>query len=202
MCNTDTRNVKATVEQIKRLEEAGFDVDRVQSIINKMIKEGYVNSGAWVGKYSGITDVSDYNYKNYNVGKRKFFRDEIAWTQDGGAEMIVRPSDGAILTPLAKDDSVLSHAASGNIWSMANNPSEFIRDNLKLDGVSTPICNSGEATYNQNLEQVVFNLPNVKNYDELLKALKDDKNFERLINAMTVDQMVGRTSLAKGKSIR
>ena len=116
--------------------------------------------------------------------------------------MIVRPSDGAILTPIARFDSVLSHAASGNIWGMANNPSEFIRDNLKLDGVDTPIGYGGNTNYTQNLEQVVFNLPNVKNYDELLEALKDDKNFERLIMAMTIDQMTGRTSLAKRKSIR
>lgn len=186
----------------ERLEEAGFDANKVQSTVNQMMKDGYVNSGEWVGKYDGITSVNDYNYKNYNVGKRKFLDDEIAWTQDGGAEMIVRPSDGAILTPIARFDSVLSHAASGNIWGMANNPSEFIRDNLKLDGVDTPIGYGGNTNYTQNLEQVVFNLPNVKNYDELLEALKDDKNFERLIMAMTIDQMAGRTSLAKRKSIR
>ena len=29
MCNTDTRNVKATVEQIKRLEDAGCEIIRV-----------------------------------------------------------------------------------------------------------------------------------------------------------------------------
>ena len=187
--------------RVQRLEEAGFDAGKVQSTVNQMMKEGSVNSGAWVGKYSGITSVKDYNYKNYAIGKHNFLKDEVAWTQDGGAEMIVRPSDGAILTPIARRDSVLSAAASGNIWEMANNPSEFIRDNLRLDGVNTPV-GRGETTYTQNLEQVVFNLPNVKNYDELLKALKDDKNFERLIMAMTIDQMAGRTSLAKGKSIR
>lgn len=169
-------------------------------------KDGYVRVRK-TGLSSGTTgwfkksDLKSYNTE-YASGKYNFLGDEVAWTQDGGAEMIVRPSDGAILTPIARGDSVLSAFASGNIWEMANNPSEFIRDNLKLDGVDAPVGHGGETTYTQNLEQVVFNLPNVKNYEELLHSLKSDKNFERLIMAMTIDQMAGRTSLAKGKSIR
>ena len=54
----------------------------------------------------------------------------------------------------------------------------------------------------QNFDKVVFNLPNVKNYDELLVAMQKDKNFERLVSSMTVDRIAGKSSLAKGKSIR
>ena len=35
MCNTDTRNVAATVEQIKRLEEAGCEIIRVAILDNE-----------------------------------------------------------------------------------------------------------------------------------------------------------------------
>ena len=53
-----------------------------------------------------------------------------------------------------------------------------------------------------HLEKVVFNFPNVKNYDEFLSALKKDRSFEHLIQSMTIDQIAGKSSLGKGKSIK
>ena len=138
----------------------------------------------------------------YAVGKKDFLSNELAWTQENGQEFIVRPSDGAILTPLAKGDSVLSANASSNIWNMANNPSEFIKDNLGLGNVDTSHNSGGATNVEQNFDQIVFSLPNVKNYEQLLSEMKKDKNFERLINAMTVDQIAGKSSLAKNKAIR
>ena len=139
----------------------------------------------------------------YAKGKRLIDDDELAWTQENGAEMIVRPSDGAILTPLAKNDSVLNAAATQNIWDMANNPSAFVRDNLGLGGGSvSPATTAGNTNITQNLENVVFSLPNVKNYEELLASMQKDRNFERLINSMTLDKIAGKNSLSKTKAIR
>lgn len=152
---------------------------------------------------SGITGwFKKSDIKGYATGKQNFLSDEIAWTQEQGREFIIRPSDGAILTPIAKGDSVLNAGASDNIWQMANNPTDFIKDNLKLDVANTHVGNGGYATYTQNLDNVVFNFPNVKSYNEMLNAMKSDKNFERLIMSMTIDQIAGKSSLAKGKSVR
>lgn len=177
-----------------------FADDPIYTVLDE--RNGYVLT-RWHGESSGYTgwfwkdDVSAYA-----SGKKKLSSDELAWTQENGAEMIVRPSDGAILTPLAKNDSVLNANASRNIWSMANSPSDFIRDNLDVDSIKPSSANGCQTTYTQNLENVVFNLPNVKNYDELLSAMQRDRNFERLINSMTIDRMVGKSTLAKGKAIR
>lgn len=138
----------------------------------------------------------------YATGKKNFLSDELAWTQEAGKEFIIRPSDGAILTPLAKSDSVLSAAASSNLWDMANNPADFIRDSLGIGDISAPVGAGGTTTISQNFEQVVFSFPAVKNYEQMLSAMSRDKNFERLINAMTVDQIAGKSSLGKGKAIR
>jgi hypothetical protein len=138
----------------------------------------------------------------YATGKKNFLDGEIAWTQENGQEFIVRPSDGAILTPIAKGDSVLTSAASSNIWDMANSPAEFIKNNLGLDGANVP-NNSNVSNHTiQNFEQIVFSMPNVRNYEQLLAEMQKDKNFERLISAMTVDRIAGGSSLAKNKSIR
>lgn len=138
----------------------------------------------------------------YASGKKDFLGNEIAWTQENGKEFIIRPSDGAVLTPIAKGDSVLNAAASNNLWSMANNPVDFIKDVLGVNDVGIPSGAGGATTVEQNFDQIVFSMPNVKNYDEMLMQMKSDKNFQRLIDSMGVDQIAGKSSLRKGKSIR
>lgn len=138
----------------------------------------------------------------YSVGKNNFLDDEIAWTQEKGQEYIIRPSDGAILTPIAKGDSVLTSEASNNIWSMANSPAEFIKDNLGIGSANVPNNSTVQSNYTQHIDNVVFRMDNVKNYEEMLSAMQKDKNFERLILSMSIDRLAGKSGLAKGKSIR
>ena len=139
----------------------------------------------------------------YATGKKDFLEDELAYTQEGKKqEFIVRPSDGAILTPIAKGDSVLSASASNNIWDMANSPAEFIKDNLRLDASSIPNSSSVNNAITQNFENITFSMPNVHGYNELLTEMQRDPKFEKLIMAMTLDRVAGKSGLAKGKSIR
>lgn len=138
------------------------------------------------------------------TGVKNLPNSELAWTQEGNKEeYIIRKSDGAILTPIAKKGSVLNHEASGNIWNMANNPSDFIRDNLDLGATQNiPNIGSSQNIYNQNLENVVFNFPNIKNYEQLLREMQKDKKFEKLILSMTIDRVAGKSSLSKRNAIR
>jgi hypothetical protein len=174
--------------------------DPIYTVISE--KNGYLLT-RWHKLSSGYTGwFKKTDVKAYATGKKNFLGNEAAWTQDGGQEFIVRPSDGAILTPIARGDSVLSANASRNIWNMANSPSEFIRDNLSIGSSNIPNNSNAQNNYTQHLDKVVFNLPNVKNYDELLSAMQKDKNFENLILSMSIDRLAGKSSLAKGKSIR
>ena len=138
----------------------------------------------------------------YATGKKRISNNEYAWTQEKGQEFIVRPSDGAILTPVAKGDSVLNATASGNIWGMANNPAEFIKDNLGLDNADIPNGANVNNNVTQHFENINFNMPNVHGYNELLTEMQRDPKFEKLILAITVDQIAGKSKLAKNKSIR
>ena len=138
----------------------------------------------------------------YAIGKKKISNNELAWTQEQGQEYIIRPSDGAILTPVAKGDSVLTSAATNNIWEMANSPAEFIKNNLSLGATSVPNNSTVQNSYSQHIDNVVFRMDNVKNYDEMLSTMQTDKNFERLIESMSIGKLAGKSSLAKGKAIR
>lgn len=138
----------------------------------------------------------------FATGKKNISNSQYAWTQENGQEFIVRPSDGAILTPVAKGDSVLSATASGNIWNMANNPAEFIKNNLSLDSANIPNGANVNNHCVQNFENINFNMPNVHSYNELIAEMQRDPKFEKLILAMTVDQIAGKSKLGKNKAIR
>ena len=172
--------------------------------VYKVLKaEGNWLQVRWHKLSKGITGwFKKGDVKALATGAKRIDANDMAWTQEKGQEYIVRPSDGAILTPVARGDSVLNATASSNIWNMANSPAEFIRDNLKLSATSVPNNSNVQSNYTQHLDKVVFNLPNVKNYDELLSAMQKDKSFEKLITSMTIDRIAGGSSLAKGKSIR
>ena len=183
-----------------RLKAKGFDANKVQSIVNKMANDGYVFTGAWVGKYYGIKDLSPYHYNKFKQGTYAVKHNQLGWTNENGLpEVIVRPSDGAILTPLAKDDMILNSYATDNLFSMANDPAKFIKDNL-FSGNSyadTSNINNVSSNCSVSVDTINFNLPNVKNYEEFFYAAQHDKRFEKMVQAMTVDKLFGGSSLKK-----
>lgn len=139
----------------------------------------------------------------YATGKYNFSNDELAWTQEGKKEeYIIRPSDGAILTPVARKGSVLNAQASSNIWNMANSPAEFIKDNLKLDASNVPNNSNVNHSVVQHFDNITFSMPNVHSYNEMLVQMQKDPKFDKLVTAITLDKIAGKSSLAKGKSIR
>lgn len=168
--------------RVSRLQAKGFDANRVQSIVNQMGREGYVRSGAWVGRYQGIRDLSPYHYNKYAVGLKNAPKAENAWVNELGSESIVKPSENAIVTHIAKGDSVLTADATRNIWDMASDPSEFINSHM-LDAV--PISEKvGFNISNHNLENMNINLPNVMNYEDFANRLVRDKKFRDFVSYM------------------
>ena len=157
-------------------------------------------SGTYTGSAKQNNQILSYLKSNgYKQGVYKLSRNELAWTQEGRAlEAIVRPSDGAILTPLAKNDSVLNAFATANIFDFANDPNKFIRDNLNIDGSvsNIPVQAIGGDTYDNDFSMQVV-LPNVQNYEQFKHAMQHDKSFENMVRAMTVDKMFDRKSLKK-----
>ena len=141
------------------------------------------------------------SFKKAAIGVHKVHKDDDYWTQEFGSEAIIRPSDGAILTPLKSGDSVLSKTATDNLWKAANDPSKFIRDNI-MGGLLSSIDSSANSNYVQNIDNITFNMPNVKNYEQLISQMQSDKNFEKLILSMSVDRLAGGSSLGKYKALR
>ena len=157
-------------------------------------------SGTYTGSAKQNSQILDYLKSNgYKQGRYRLSKDELAWTQEGRKmEAIIRPSDGAILTPLAQNDSILNASATSNIFNFANDPSKFIRDNLNvISSISnTPSQNVAGNTYDNDFS-IQIELPNVTNYEQFKYAMQHDKSFEKMVRAMTVDKMFGGSSLKK-----
>jgi hypothetical protein len=157
-------------------------------------------SGTYTGSAQQNTQMLNWLKTNgYKNGYYRLSKDELAWTQEGRKlEAIIRPSDGAILTPLAQNDSILNASATSNIFDFANDPSGFIRDNLNIGSSisSIPYQNVTGNTFDNDFS-IQIELPNVQNYEQFKYAMQNDKSFEKMVRAMTVDKMFGGSSLKK-----
>lgn len=144
--------------------------------------------------YGQIKNVKGLKTGTYNLGSSQY-----AWTQESyNPEVIIRPSDGAILTPLAKGDSVLNANATANLWDMANDPAQFIKDNLLgTSTVPNVISNGNNNTIKDNNIEVVMTFPNVKNYEGFMQKMQNDPRFEEMIQDMSVNLLAGGSSLSK-----
>ncbi len=159
------------------------------------------------GKKLGSGDLGWVNLsqlKGYAKGTDNVPYDQLAWTQEGRkTEAIIRPSDGAILTPLNRKDVVLNSKATKNLTSMANMPSDFISKNmgLNVDHLASAASNINKVNKGTVNNDVHLNLalPNVQNANDFINELQHNKRFEKIIQSMTVGQISGGSSLNKYK---
>ena len=122
--------------------------------------------------------------KAYAGGSQHINSNQLAWTQDGGGELIYRSSDGAILTPLNIGDKVFTNEMSENLWKLAQ---------LK------PMIPTGNARTITNNNAIAITLPNVTNYEQFKTALQNDPKMVGFIQQVTLGEANGSAKLNKRK---
>ena len=85
------------------------------------------------GKYDGkpltAEQVRKLGYTiGYKNGTKRISHDQLAWTQENKPELITRPSDRALLTPLKLGDGVINGDLTQNLLDIAGNPNRFVED--------------------------------------------------------------------------
>lgn len=173
--------------RVSRLKQKGFDATKVQDLVNKIWNEGYVFSGAWVGRYQGITDLSKFAFNKYAKGSKNISKDQLAWTQEKGQELIFRSSDGAMLTPLNAGDKVFTAQMTDNLWELAKGR------------FTTNIPKSAGGNTINNSNAISITLPNVKNYEEFKTALQNDPKMTSFIQQITLGEVSNGVKLNKKK---
>ena len=173
--------------------------------LGKKVKITRINKGS---KYPYAIDTTDgtelgwvklSQLKGYASGIMRVPNDQLAWTQEQGEEAIVR-NDGSILTPLTRDVSVLNADMTKNLWDFMGNPGSFLSDYSDGEKFGVKNVDNSSSVVNQ-FDNLTFNLPNVQNTDDFIKEMARSKKFEKLICAMTIDRVMGKSSLAKYNKI-
>ena len=131
--------------------------------------------------------------KGYKTGGRNI-KDEYAWTQENGAE-IIRTKDGAVLTPV-KGSTVFTNNMTQELWNFAKDPYKYI-GNVALNPTITNKTNGNNTISNNNKIEII--LPNVKDYNSLKSELQKDKKFTSFIQSVTIGEMMNQSTLSKNK---
>ena len=120
-----------------RWDNIGQDLDEVQKLMasaNQLTAAQTSTIGnalnkllAFYGIDADMTDLNLFgNVTGYASGTKNVDKDKVAWTQENGEEIIIRRSDGAILTPLKQGDRVIPNDLSNNLFNWGRyNPQDF-----------------------------------------------------------------------------
>lgn len=178
-------NIGQNLDEIQKLILAANELTSAQSHIvgnalNKLL--------SFYGIHPSATDLNQFgNVTGYASGTQKVDKDKVAWTQEHGKEIIIRKSDGAILTPLSRGDSVVPNDVTKNLfdWGMQN-PQEFA-DSLVRGIPDIPKVQSQHNSVNVQLGNMVNIEGNV--VKEELPKLKNilDMAYKHTVDEITKD---------------
>ena len=79
------------------------------------------------GKFGDLGWVKLSQLKGYAGGTTRVGSSQLAWTQEEGAEIIVSPSTGAMLTPLKLGDGVIPHNLTKNLMEWGALDPEIVK---------------------------------------------------------------------------
>lgn len=160
------------------IDEKLSDINSVLASINDMLGDNgsivktlnELNNG--ISKELNLTiNGEKVVFPAYAKGSKNIDKNQLAWTQDGGSEMIYRKADGAMLTPLGKGDMIFTHEMSENLMKLAQQPLPLM-NGLDLQPLNFP-------TLSKNVNQpisVEFNgdivLPDVTNSKEFADSVE------------------------------
>lgn len=134
----------------------------------------------------------------YATGSSGIKRDQYAWTQDGGAELIYRTSDGALLTPLGTGDMVFTNKMSKRLFEFAKTG---VFPTVGLSTSSIPDFKpsiGNDIDTNIYIDKVVADNPE-QFANNLAYALKNNRRIENIIQETTLGQALGNGVLNKNK---
>ncbi len=179
-------NMWQNLDEIQKLIDAANKLTAAQShtvgsALNKLLSFYGINSAS--------TDLNQFgNVTGYASGTRKVDKDKVAWTQENGkGEVIIRKSDGAILTPLSRGDGVVPNDLSNNLFDWGkSNPQEFA-DSLVQGVPDIPKVQNQHNSVNVQLGNMVNIEGNV--VEEELPKLKNilDMAYKHTIDEIAKD---------------
>lgn len=143
--NEATNKLREMYAQAERTEQKYNEVQ--QKAMDKWMHEAehYTYTTIYDGRSNAVRWNNTDNYRKHAKGLTKAQKDELAWTQELGDEMIVSPTRQSILTPLKAGDSVLTAEMTKNLWELAKLDPNEIRNSQNLSVTTIPNVQQNKA---------------------------------------------------------
>lgn len=161
------------------------------------------------GTYTGSSSqnrwfISKMKEMGYASGTN-YAKKGLHWTQENGDELIIRKSDGAVLTPLGMGDKVVNAEGTNNLFTFANDPQGFLEKfgvlnytpNLALPKmpIFQPRSSSNEVNLGGvHIAQVVANNP-TEFTQQLKVAMANDRNVQKMVQELSFGQGLGNNTM-------
>lgn len=145
-----------------------------------------VNERKYLQALNAQKDFYSYKSGSHNISKK-----QLAWTQDGGSELIYRAVDGAILTPLNMGDKVFTHQMSENLWNLAQVPNLNMAKNSIAPVSNLTISIDGIEMHGVN-DPVEFT-------KQLTNNLSNNSQVKKIIQDNTIGLALGNNSFTSRK---
>lgn len=137
-----------------------------------------------------------YKKKGWKKGTASVPKTDLAWTNEGRkAEAIIRKSDGAILTPLSKGDSVIPSSAMKNMYRALIDPEKYLKQYTTPDIKIVQTKESGNSSPATINMQFIAN--GVQDANKFANDLMNNKKIEKWIQEITLGQANGNNSYRK-----
>lgn len=161
-------------------------------------KDGHVLTGKQTidGKKYTFNADGTLKKEGWKKGTASVPKTGMAWTNEGyKAEAIIRKSDGAILTPLNKGDSVIPSSAMKNMYQALTDPEKYLKQYTTPD---VRIIQGNGSTNNQSPTiNMQFIANGVQDPNKFVNELMNNKKLEKWIQEVTLGQANGHNSFRK-----
>lgn len=161
-------------------------------------KDGHVLTGKQTidGKKYTFNADGTLKKKGWKKGTASVPKTGMAWTNEGHkSEAVIRKSDGAILTPLNKGDSVIPNSAMKNMYRALTDPEKYLKQ------YTTPDVKIIQGTGSTNNQSPTINMQfianGVQDANKFVNDLMNNKKLEKWIQEVTLGQANGHSSYKK-----
>ena len=144
-----------------------------------------------------MTFDANGKWKGYKTGTKSVSRDDLYWTNEGKKpEAIIRKSDGAILTPLSKGDSVIPNSAMKNMYQALTDPAKYLKQYTTPD-IKVVQSNTNNSNSQPPIVNMQFIANGVQDANKFVNDLMNNKKLEKWVQEITLGQANGNSNYKK-----
>ena len=144
-----------------------------------------------------MTFDANGKWKGYKTGTKGVSRDDLYWTNEGNKpEAIIRKSDGAILTPLSKGDSVIPNSAMKNMYQALTDPAKYLKQYTTPD-IKVVQSNTNNSNSQPPIINMQFIANGVQDANKFVNDLMNNKKLEKWVQEITLGQANGNSNYKK-----